>query len=232
MDVKNYNPDLIVMDISFPSFSNDINIAEALKSNTEAQIIIVGPTASNYSEKILQSPGVDIVARWEYDFTIKEIADSLEINKGISIINGISYKKNGHIVHNKERELSCSEDLDNIPYVSKIYKKHLNLEDYFLGSSLYPEMQILTGRGCPNNCSFCAWPQTLMGKKYRVRSISNVLDELESIQENTNVKEVFFEDDTFTINKKRVIEFSDEYKKRNLEIAWSCNARVGLTLMS
>ena len=87
-------------------------------------------------------------------------------------------------------------------------------------------MQIFTGRGCPNQCTFCTWPQTLMGRKYRVRSISNVLDELEWIKDNLDVKEVFFEDDTFTINKARVLEFCREYRKRGLDITWACNARA------
>jgi radical SAM superfamily enzyme YgiQ (UPF0313 family) len=66
-----------------------------------------------------------------------------------------------------------------------------------------------------------------MGRKYRVRSVENVLNELEWIEENLKeVKEVFFEDDTFTINKKRVLEFCKGYKERELEISWSCNARV------
>jgi radical SAM superfamily enzyme YgiQ (UPF0313 family) len=68
-----------------------------------------------------------------------------------------------------------------------------------------------------------------MGRKYRVRSIDNVLDELEWIQRNLKVNEVFFEDDTFTLSKKRVEEFTREYKKRDLNITWACNARAGLS---
>jgi radical SAM superfamily enzyme YgiQ (UPF0313 family) len=87
-------------------------------------------------------------------------------------------------------------------------------------------IQIFTGRGCPYQCTFCSWPQTFTGRKYRVRSVENILDELEWIEENMDVKEVFFEDDTFTINKGRVLEFCKGYRERGLEISWSCNARV------
>jgi radical SAM superfamily enzyme YgiQ (UPF0313 family) len=114
-----------------------------------------------------------------------------------------------------------------------MYKKFLNINDYFLGQSLYPEVQIFTGRGCPNQCIFCAWPQTLMGRKYRVRSISNVLDEIEWIHKNLNVNEIFFEDDTFTLEKDRVLEFCEGYINRGFTIPWSCNARVNtLDLMT
>ena len=228
-DVKRFKPDLIVMDSSFPSLKNDIEVAEEIKRNCEAKIVLVGPPASQFPDEILSSDGIDIVARWEYDFTVRDIAKALEENGDFKDIKGISYKENGKIIHNPNREFTTSEDLDRIPFVSKVYKKHLNIKDYYLSSSLYPEVQIFTGRGCPYLCTFCSWTQTLMGRKYRVRSISNVLDELEWIQENLpEVKEVFFEDDTFTINKKRVLEFCREYRKRGLDITWACNARADL----
>jgi len=229
-DITNYNPDLIVIDTSFPSLTNDISVAEDIKKNyPHAKIVIVGPPTSQFPEIILKSPGVDIVARWEYDFTIKEIADALEEGKSLEHVRGISYKDNGKIFHNKNREWITSEELDTIPFVSKVYKKHLNIKDYFLGSSLYPEVQIFSGRGCPNSCIFCSWIQTFTGRVYRVRSIKNIIDELEYIQNNLReVKEVFFEDDTFTIDKKRVREFAFEYKRRDLNIVWACNARATL----
>lgn len=228
-DVKRFKPDLIVMDSSFPSLKNDIEVAEEIKRNCEAKIVLVGPPASQFPDEILSSDGIDIVARWEYDFTVRDIAKALEENRDFKDIKGISYKENGKIIHNPNREFTTSEDLDRIPFVSKVYKKHLNIRDYYLSSSLYPEVQIFTGRGCPYLCTFCSWTQTLMGRKYRVRSISNVLDELEWIQENLpEVKEVFFEDDTFTINKKRVLEFCKEYRERGLDITWACNARADL----
>jgi len=224
-DVKRFDPDVIVVDSSFPSLNNDIRVVEILKNETDAVVVLVGPPTSQFPDKILQS-NIDVVARWEYDFTIKELVEAVEKGKSFRDIRGLSYKENGRIIHNPDRGFTSSEDLDKIPFVSKVYKRHLNIRDYFLGQCLYPEVQIFTGRGCPNQCTFCAWPQTLMGRKYRVRSIPNVLDELEWIQDNLDVKEVFFEDDTFTISKKRVLEFCKEYRERGLDIVWSCNARV------
>jgi len=227
-DIKKFKPDLVVMDSSFPSLNNDMEVATEIKKNFESKIVLVGPPTSQFSDKILDKNGIDIVARFEYDFTIKEIADKIERGESLKDLEGISYKANGKIIHNPDREFTSSEDLDKIPFISEVYKKHLNIQDYFLGSSLYPEVQIFTGRGCPFQCTFCSWPKTLMGDKYRVRSIPNVLDELEWIQENLDVKEVFFEDDTFTINKKRVLEFCKKYKRRKLDITWACNARANL----
>lgn len=229
-DILKFQPDLLVMDSSFPSLDNDISVAETIKENCpELRIVLVGSPASQFPDKILESKGIDFVARWEYDLSVKEIAEAVEKDRGFEQLRGISYKRRGKIVHNPDRGFTESKDLDGIPFVSRVYKKHLNIRDYFLSSSLYPEVQIFTGRGCPFLCTFCSWPQTLMGRKYRVRSIPNVLDELEWIQENLpEVKEVFFEDDTFTIDRKRVTLFVDGYKERGLDIVWACNARVGL----
>lgn len=226
-DAASFDPDLIVLDSSFPSLNNDISVAESLKEHLNCKIVLVGPPASQFPDEILKS-GVDIVARWEYDFTISEIADTISEGGSMDGVEGISYREDGIVKHNPDRPFTSSEDLDKIPFVSKVYKKYLNIKDYFLGSSLYPEVQIFTGRGCPFRCTFCSWPQTLMGRKYRVRSTSNLLDELEWIQDDLDAKEVFFEDDTFTISEKRVLEFCRAYKDRGLDVTWACNARVSL----
>lgn len=226
-DIIQFSPDLIVIDTSFPSLKNDIGIARTIKdSGVNAKIVIVGPPASQYAHTILGNDCVDYVARWEYDFILNELVFAIEEGNSIHGVKGISFKENGTILHNPDRALSTSEDLDTIPFVAKIYKKYLNVNDYFLGQSLYPEVQIFTGRGCPNNCTFCAWPQTLTGRTYRTRSLGNVLDEIEWIQNNLDVKEIFFEDDTFTLNKQRIVDFCKGYQERGLTIVWSCNARA------
>jgi len=228
-DVKRHKPSMVVLDSSFPSLANDLSVAEDIKKEFDTTVVFVGPPTSQVPDRILRSPGVDAVARWEYDYTLMDLAEVLDAGVGFSGVLGLSYKEDGKIVHNPERGFTSSEELERIPFVSKVYSKHLDVSDYFLGQSLYPEVQIFTGRGCPNQCTFCAWPQTLMGRKYRVRSVPNVLDEMEWIEENLpQVKEVFFEDDTFTIDKKRVLEFAKGYKERGLDVAWACNARATL----
>lgn len=227
-DIGIFKPELLVIDSSFPSLNNDISVAESIKNSfKEIKVVLVGPPASQFSEIILESNGIDIVARWEYDFTLKEVAEKFGTrNNWLKDIKGVSFKQDGKVIHNPDRAFSTSDDLDKIPFVSKVYKKHLHINDYFLGQSLYPEVQIFTGRGCPNRCTFCSWPQTLMGRKYRYRSVSNLLDEVEWIENNLSVKEIFFEDDTFTLSKSRVLEFCKGYKERDLKTAWACNARA------
>lgn len=227
-DVKKFKPDLIVGESNFQSLTNDIKAVREIKAEVKVLSVLVGPPTSQFPERILNE-GIDIVARFEYDFTVRDIAEAVEDGKSLENIKGISYKENGKIIHNPDRTFSTSEELDEIPFVSKIYKEHLSMKDYFLGHTLYPMVQIFTGRGCPNQCTFCSWPETLMGRKYRVRSVGNVVDEFEYItKELPEVKEIFIEDDTFTIKRKRIKEICEEIKRRKLDITWSCNARANL----
>ncbi len=229
-DVKGFTPDLIVVDCNFSSLGNDIKVARLLKESlSKATTVIVGPPTSQYPEKILQNEGIDIVARYEYDFTLLDIAQALEDGKKLEDIKGISYKEGSKVAHNPDRPFTTSEDLDRMPFVTKVYQKHLNIKDYFLSESLYPEVQIFAGRGCPFRCAFCSWPETFTGRKYRARSPENVLDELEYIKrELPEVKDVRLEDDTFTVEQERIRQFCRGIKKRKLKINWTCQARADL----
>lgn len=227
-DVLNFKPDIIVVDTNFSSLKNDLNISNLLKEKTSAITIIVGPPASQFPEEIVNG-GADFASRFEFGVTIKEIAESLERGDGFGEIKGISYKNNDKITHNPNREPLTSEVLEDLPFISEFYKKHVDIKDYFLSHSLYPMVQIFTGRGCPNYCTFCSWPETLMGRKYRVRSVKNVVDEFEYItKELPEVNEIFIEDDSFTIDKKRLTQFCDELIRRNIKISWSCQSRADL----
>lgn len=227
-DAKKFQPDLIVVESNFQSLTNDVMVAKGIKTEMDAVSVLVGPPTSQFPEKILND-GIDIAARFEYDFTIRDIAKTIEEGKRFEHIKGISYKEKGKVIHNPDRKFITSKELDEIPFVSKVYKKYLNIKNYFLGHTLFPMVQIFTGRGCPNQCTFCSWPETLMGRRYRVRSVGNVIDEFEYItKELPEVKEIFIEDDTFTINKRRIKEVCSEIKRRRLKIIWSCNARADL----
>ena len=151
---------------------------------------------------------LDAVARGEYDYTIRDLARTLEAGDDLDNVEGISYRSSdGTIVHNPDRELI--QDLDSLPFVSEVYKRHLRIEDYSYSIALYPQVTIVTGRGCPYKCTFCLWPQTITGPNYRLRSVSNVAEEFDYIaHELPQVKDVFIEDDTFTIDQERCISLA------------------------
>jgi len=229
-DIKKFAPDLIVVDCNFSSLSNDIQVTKLLKESLpKATTVVVGPPTSQFPEKILHNEGIDIVARYEYDFTLLDIAQALNEDGNLKDIKGISYKEGNKAIHNPDRPPTTSEELDKMPFVPRVYKKHLNIRDYFLSESLYPEVQIFTGRGCPYRCSFCSWPETFTGRKYRARSPENIVDELEYIKTALpEIKDVRMEDDTFTVQQERIRKFCQAIRKRNLRINWTCQARADL----
>ena len=228
-DVLEFAPRVIVIDSNFSSLANDLEIASLLKSKTNAIVVMVGPPTSQYPEEILKNEGVDIIARLEYDFTLQEIVLAIENKQNLKDVRGISYKENQKIINNIDREVSNVKDLDNEPFVSKIYKEHLNIRQYFSSQSLYPFVQIFTARGCQYKCSFCSWPETLFGAKRRARSIANIVDELQFIHEEMpEVKEVFIEDDTFAAEKYFATDICHEIHRRQIKLIWSCYARPTL----
>lgn len=228
-DVKKFRPDLIVSETNFSSLTNDAEITLALKQAVGAKTVLVGPPMALYSDNMLQNFDIDITARLEYDMTLCDLASVINEDGNLRMVKGISFKENGHIINNPNRELTTDEELNSMPFVSRTYKKHLNIKDYYLSQSLYPVVQIFAGRGCPFKCTFCSWPKNLMGRKYRSRSSNNIADEFEYIDnELPEVREIFIEDDTFTLNKKLVQNFCLELKERNIDITWSCNARATL----
>ncbi|MCK4830346.1 radical SAM protein [bacterium] len=193
-----------------------------------AFIILVGTHVSALPEETLKlSKKVDAVALHEYDYTLKDLVYALNAGNDLSNVQGMSYRKGDNIVHNQRR--TYIEDLDEIPFVSKVYKKFLNIENYFNPNALFPMVTITTSRGCPFPCTFCVYPQTMMGRGFRHRSVENVVDEMAWIVENfPQAKAIFFEDDTFSVDKKRCAEFSQLVINRGIKISWNINARVGL----
>ena len=213
--------ELIVIYTSTPSISKDMSFAERIKDfNKDVRIVFVGPHPSAVPEETLKaSKAVDIVARREFDYSIKEIAQGEKLSE----IDGISYRDNGSIIHTKDRKYI--EDLDSLPFVVKIYKRDLNINNYQIPYLLNPYVSIYTGRGCSSKCIFCLWPQTLSGNYYRIRSIDNVLEEVKlTLELYPEVKEIFFDDDTFTANKIRARELAGSLKK--LDITWSTTSRA------
>src|ERR671937_553327 len=216
--------DLVVMHTSTPSFSVDVRTAEALKAlKPSLKIGMIGAKVAVESEASLKaSPAIDFVARNEFDFTIKEVAEGRDFAR----VAGLSWRNaDGVIVHNADR--AVLENMDELPFVTPVYKRDLVIENYFSGYLRHPYMSFYTGRGCKSRCTFCLWPQTIGGHRYRTRSVGHVIEELKWAQKAfPQVKEFFFDDDTLTDNAPRVEALAREIGK--LGITWSCNAKANV----
>src|SRR6201981_236751 len=209
---------------STPSFAADIRGAEALKDqNPRLKIGMVGAKVAVEPEESLKaSAALDFVAREEFDFTIKEVAEG----RGLAAIDGLSWRPpGGAMSHNRDRAIL--EDMDQLPFVSEVYKRDLRIEDYFIGYLKHPYISIYTGRGCKSRCTLCLWPQTVGGHRYRTRSPRHVAEEIALAKKNfPQVKEFFFDDDTFTDDLPRAEAIAKELGK--LGVTWSCNAKANV----
>ncbi|SEE80543.1 hopanoid biosynthesis associated radical SAM protein HpnJ [Paraburkholderia caballeronis] len=216
--------DLVIIHTSTPSFPSDAMFAQELKKRRPATLIgMVGAkVAVDPHNSLTATDAIDFVCREEFDYTCQEIAEG----RPFSEILGLSYRaQDGSIEHNAARPMI--EDMDELPFVAPVYKRDLKIKNYFIGYLNYPYVSIYTGRGCKSRCTFCLWPQTVGGHRYRTRSVASVLEEVTWIRDNLpEVKEIMFDDDTFTDDLPRVEEIARGLGK--LGVTWSCNAKANV----
>ena len=216
------NPDFIVLDSTTPSISSDIDCAKICKTVSNCKVIMAGTHATALASETLKSGqgNIDVIALGEFDYTISDIVRNFP---HLEAVKGIAYLNNGEVKFTASRP--PIEDLDSLPFPSW---ESIDIMKYFDAGRLYPYINIIGGRGCPYQCTFCQWPQLMFGHKYRFRSPKNIVDEIEydlKLFPLLKYGEVFFEDDTFTVNPERAYAICAELLKRNLKITWSANAR-------
>ena len=213
--------EFLVLFTSTPGFPGDIRLARAIKAaNPKIKIAFVGPHVSVLPEKSLREcSAIDFVVRKEFDFAVVDYAKG----KPLAEIPGVSFLKDGQVVHNPDSPQI--QDLDALPHVTDVYKRDLDVTRYNVPFLLHPYVSLYTTRGCPAQCTFCLWPQTLSGHPWRKRSTDDVAAEMAKVKSYwPEVKEFFFDDDTFNIQKARTIELCAKLKP--LGLTWSCTSRV------
>jgi hopanoid biosynthesis associated radical SAM protein HpnJ len=213
--------ELLVLFTSTPGLHVDIRMAEMMKDvNPKLKVCFVGPPVTVEPEKILRSSrAIDFVVRREFDHQIVAYANGkpLEELPGVCFLKGndfISTPEGGYI-----------ENLDELPWVTKVYKRDLDFRRYNVPFLLNRFISLYTSRGCPAMCTFCLWPQTHSGHRWRLRSVDDVVNEVRWAKENfPGLKEIFFDDDTFNYQKARTIALCE--KLGSVGITWSCTSRV------
>jgi len=213
--------EFLVLFTSTPGFPGDIRLAQAIKNaNPRIKIAFVGPHVSVLPEKSLnECAAIDFVCRKEFDYAVTDYAKG----KPLEEIAGVSYRKDGKVIHNPDAPQI--QDLDSLPHVTEVYKRDLDVTRYNVPFLLHPYVSLYTTRGCPAQCTFCLWPQTLSGHPWRKRSSDDVAAEMAKAKQLwPDVKEFFFDDDTFNIQKARTVELCAKLKP--LGLTWSCTSRV------
>lgn len=228
--IKDFQPQLVVIETSTPSIFNDIKFAQKIKKKLNCFMVLVGTHVSGLSKwSLKQTKGIDAVAIGEYDQTIVDLAKTLEKNLSLSKVKGLVFQQGRRLINSPPQKLL--ENLNDFPFASQIYHQFLNSKDYYFAAADYPMVMIISGRGCPFGCFFCVYPQIMHGLKYRFRSPENVVAEFEYISQHLpGIKEVVIDDDTFTANLARVQKICWLLIKKKNKLKWSTNARVHLDL--
>jgi hopanoid biosynthesis associated radical SAM protein HpnJ len=215
------NFELLVLFTSSPGFHVDVKIAEMMKdANPKMQVCFVGPPVTIEPDKVLNATkAIDFIVRREFDYQIANYAKGTPLSE----LPGVSYRKDGVNVHNPEGP--SIENLDELPWVTKVYKRDLDFRKYNVPFLLNPYISFYTTRGCPAMCTFCLWPQTHSGHRWRLRSAKDIANEVQFTLDNfPGLKEIFFDDDTFNYRKARTLEVCTELRK--MDFTWSCTSRV------
>ena len=213
--------ELLVLFTSTPGFHVDVKMASMMKDlNPKLKVCFVGPPVTVEPEKCLRtSKAIDFVVRKEFDHQIVDFANG----KPLEELPGVSFRKGDGFMHNPDGPVI--ENLDELPWASKVYKRDLDFTRYNVPFLKHPFVSIYTSRGCPAQCTFCLWPQTHSGHRWRLRSAADVVNEVKWIKENfPGIQEVFFDDDTFNYRKERTIQLCKELAK--VGMTWSCTSRV------
>lgn len=222
--VLDFNPEMVVIYCTTPSIYSDIHHGRMIKEkNRKIMTVLIGPHVSALPEESLKIDKlIDVAAYGEFDYTLRDLANKKPLSKTL----GIVYRKNSNTYKNRPRP--PIENVNELPFPAW---QHIKIEDYPDPGKLYPFITMITGRGCPNYCTFCVNTPLLFKRVFRPRSAESIVDEIEhDLQLFPQIQEFMIETDTFTASPKHVKEFCRELERRKLKIKWSCNVRVDIDL--
>lgn len=217
--IVDFHPDIVGISAMTATLPTALKLAKIAKTvSKDVPVVMGGCHPTVVPMDVIKREEVDFVIQGEGEFSLVQLCDYLDKRnkKEIDSIKGLYYKKNGQIVQNGPNEFI---DLSTLPLIRRdllLYPEIYNLESY---------NRIMTSRGCPYKCTFCSSP-AIWKRKVRYQIIEKVIEELNYLTKEYKVKRFRFWDDTFTLNKKYVIEFCKKLKKSNLRINWMCSVRA------
>lgn len=227
-NVRQYNPELIVIETSTPSFGNDIRIIKNIREQlSDSKIALCGPHASVFPRQILEeNKFIDYIFFGEYEYTVSDLVGCLDNAESLENILGLVYRSETGIKTNPPRP--TIDNLDDLPWPERGDVPIYRYNDGFAGLP-QPNVQMWASRGCSFQCTFCLWPQVIYGEhKYRKRDPVDVVDEMEWLINQFGFKAIYFDDDVFNMDKKQVLGICNEINRRRNNIPWAAMARADL----
>ncbi len=229
--IERLRPEIVGVTNMYTMYAQDAHRMASIAKEVNKDILVIfgGSHPSCNPEMVLQDKNVDIVVRGEGEYALLDIVNALNKGGNIYNIEGTITRRDGSIFTNNARPLV--DDLDTLPLPARHL---LPMEKYFYNakhSTLYnmrnPFTTLISSRGCPMHCVYCA-VKTIWGRTWRARSAIKVVDEIECLVKNYSVKEIHFSDDNISVNKNRIIEICNEIIKRKLNIRWACPTGIAI----
>jgi len=219
--VSSFGPDLVGLSVLTGKVPSALRVAKICKDvNPRIKVVCGGCHPTIRADEMLATENIDFVVRGEGEETLYKLVRALEgDNTNYRSIDGLSFKEEGEVIHNKES--AFVKRLDKIPLPAR--EKLFHIETY----SPVQLSMVMTSRGCPYDCSFCA-SRNMWRRMVRFRSVENVIDEIRELKKRYFVKHVTLMDDAFTLNHNRVKEFCLGMMENNINVTWSCLTRVDM----
>lgn len=210
-----FQVDLVGVSTVFSTvYKTSKDICEGIKKvNPDIITVAGGNTATFMAEEMASLPYIDYVVRGEGEISFPSLLEALINGLDVGEIKGISYFKNGRVVHNPDQP--PVKDLDSLPFPAR---------ELLPQSEKYPK-SILSARGCAYGCAYCS-TSAFWGKGYRIRSVENIIKEIEMLNEDGNLSYFSFADDCFTLIPKRTKEICSRIRDLNLNATWGCTGRI------
>lgn len=216
-EVINFSPDIVAITSVTPTLGSALKVAQMSKEAQPGALIVLGGYHPTFTyQELLKHGFIDLVVRGEGEYTMLELVRALQKGEDIKQVKGIATK------NFKTPSRPVIDDLDSIPFPARHL---LPMEEYKIMNMKLPVGTLISGRGCPYQCSFCA-SSAMHGHKLRLRSSGSVVDEMEHLVNHHDAEMLAFMDDTFCLNKKRINNICEEIKKRKFDNYWGCTARV------
>lgn len=222
--VGEIKPDLAVLESSTPSIDYDLQSVTALKRRLPAlKTVLVGSHPTVYHRELLADhPDLDAICRGEYDYTVRDLVQAVAAGDSWTGVEGLTWRDGNSVRVNPDRPLI--EDLDQLPFPARdLVTSPFYRQGTFRGKN---PTTVVTSRGCPFHCTYCLWPSTLYGHKFRSRSAENVVAELEEAISRYGVDEVYFDDDSMALDRERMLKICRLIVERGLKFEWISQCRI------
>ena len=218
------NPDMVVIECSTPSIEYDLLTTKSLKERmSDVFVVLVGSHPTFFHREIMkENPQIDAICRGEFDLTVKNLAVTLSNGDKLDKVKGITYRNKEGIQVNQDCPLI--QNLDELPFPARhIVKGNHYRQGTFTGKQC---TTMVSSRGCPHRCTYCLWPRTLYGNRFRARSTENVVAEMEQVVRDYHIDEIYFDDDSLALNRARILGICQLINQKGIKVKWIPQCRV------